>query len=731
MSKQINTSNPECFKLIVFKLLERLSRFHRHIRDINEKHGGSYQAHINELELCLWIILNEICDCNKLFLSNSNEKECDTNSLSERLVKVYSFFRELHEKLIHLPRPSRPVEVVRFCRMMQKGIAGNAEPGINIKMSVDLGELPTQAVYKKTPVEILKNNLQIQIGTAQTTVLEETLSKSVDCHLTIPRIEVKNPCVWATTAHEIAHEVADSSYDRGNDIVKEFYVFIAKNGLNIPAKFQKDETMLKSHLVEYWCDFFGALSMGWGFWFSQIDSMFFAGQLSDKDFSAGLAPATPSHPPCYLRLLFIKLVLRARLKYTEDQHLKDASAYESSLIEQLRVLGRAPYDDDDYNLFQLFQQYAFDSLYTRSKDNSKQITDHLKPLIEAFFKYSDNIESAVVDKLIGSLNNGLPIPSIRADNSTIFERATSVQEILLAAALTKDTHLKDKVISKFDTASQGSDNIADLIESFKRNIDPVFEEFDLCVLRSIQVSEYVDLLVRDQNNSEDKFKQIEESQDADKKKDDNKDSLLIDKLIYKKIAEHEIKIIPFIGLDQIGSTSLDVRLGTSFQVYYPNRSGVIDFTARETLIEAENNSFLMDLDFMESFVLAPGNFILGHTMEYLYLPPNIAAEIEGRSSYARLGIEVHMTAGFVDPGFHGVLTLEIYNAGPNPIRLFPGLRIGQLRFFECSEPAKHYGRNPHAKYKGLLAHRGSLHSNDPEIDIYREKLKALKELTKE
>ena len=313
---------------------------------------------------------------------------------------------------------------------------------------------------------------------------------------------------------------------------------------------------------------------------------------------------------------------------------------------------------------------------------------------------------------------GSPIPSVSKGHDDIYERATSVQEILLAAALSKGIYAKKATLKEF-LAISNLGSLDQKIEHFVKKIDPIFDEFDLCVLKSLQVSEYVDLLSKSQEDQCLTFQHPPKAKRLRK-------GILVDNEIYNILKKKELRVIPLIDLNQIGSTSLDVRLGTSFQVYYPNRSGVIDFTSKNSLQAAENNSFLIDLDLLDHFVLAPGNFILGHTMEYLSLPPCIAAEIEGRSSYARLGIEIHMTASFVDPGFHGVLTLEIFNAGPNPIKLFPGLRIGQLRFFECSMPSKHYGANPHAKYKGLLSHRGSLHSSDPEVAVYSDYLSKAK-----
>ena len=194
-------------------------------------------------------------------------------------------------------------------------------------------------------------------------------------------------------------------------------------------------------------------------------------------------------------------------------------------------------------------------------------------------------------------------------------------------------------------------------------------------------------------------------------------SILVDHQIRELLKLDKLKVLPLINIDaQLGSTSLDVRLGTTFQIYQPNQSGVIDFRLEESVQGAQNNSTVKDLDYKEGLVLAPGQFVLAHTLEYIGLPESVGAQLEGRSSFARLGIQIHMTASFIDPGFHGSITFEIYNAGPNPIRLFPGYRIGQLRFFPCNKPNKPYNKKKHAKYKGLLGHSSSLLRNDYEID---------------
>jgi dCTP deaminase len=115
------------------------------------------------------------------------------------------------------------------------------------------------------------------------------------------------------------------------------------------------------------------------------------------------------------------------------------------------------------------------------------------------------------------------------------------------------------------------------------------------------------------------------------------------------------------------------------------------------------------------FVLHPGQFVLASTLEYFRFPRDLAGRLEGRSSLGRLGLQVHATAGFVDPGFVGNLTFELINSGNLPIRIAPGFRLGQLCFFPLSEVQLPYGDKPHAKYTGSISAELSRVEIDPEI----------------
>jgi len=167
--------------------------------------------------------------------------------------------------------------------------------------------------------------------------------------------------------------------------------------------------------------------------------------------------------------------------------------------------------------------------------------------------------------------------------------------------------------------------------------------------------------------------------------------------------------------EQFGPSSIDVRLGTDFRrLENINRSQVALNEGFHNEEEAYTKRVLLSAD--QRFYLHPGEFVLASTLEYFKLPDNLAARIEGRSSWGRLGLLVHATAGFVDPGFAGALTFELSNAGRLPIELRPGLRIGQICFFSMSRRSLiPYGAKHRAKYWGATGLQISRAHTDPEV----------------
>ena len=172
--------------------------------------------------------------------------------------------------------------------------------------------------------------------------------------------------------------------------------------------------------------------------------------------------------------------------------------------------------------------------------------------------------------------------------------------------------------------------------------------------------------------------------------------LLSDRDIRAEIAAGRLGIEPFEeGLVQ--PSSVDVRLDNLFRVFNNTRYTHIDPSTRQdeltSLVEPKEG---------EPFVLHPGEFVLGSTLERCTLPIDLAGRLEGKSSLGRLGLLTHSTAGFIDPGFSGHITLELSNVANLPITLWPGMKIGQLCLLRLTSPAEHpYGSaKAGSKYQG-------------------------------
>jgi dCTP deaminase len=176
-------------------------------------------------------------------------------------------------------------------------------------------------------------------------------------------------------------------------------------------------------------------------------------------------------------------------------------------------------------------------------------------------------------------------------------------------------------------------------------------------------------------------------------------SVLSDQTIIELVDAGRIRIDPWDpGLVQ--PASVDLRLGGSFRVFHNHRATAIDL-----LHPPENLTEEVTVPDGETFVIHPGEFCLGRTLEWVELPDDIVARIEGKSSLGRLGLIVHATAGFCDPGWKGTLTLELNNLTRVPIILRPGLEIAQLSFMTLDRPAERPYGSPElgSHYQGQRA----------------------------
>ena len=176
-------------------------------------------------------------------------------------------------------------------------------------------------------------------------------------------------------------------------------------------------------------------------------------------------------------------------------------------------------------------------------------------------------------------------------------------------------------------------------------------------------------------------------------------SVLSDGTIRRLVEEGRVVIDPW-DPAMVQPASVDLRLGPSFRVFHNHRAAAIDLRDPPTNLTEE-----VVIAGDEPFVIHPGEFALGRTQEYVEIPDDIVSRIEGKSSLGRLGLIVHATAGFVDPGFKGTLTLEITNLTRVPIKLYEGLPIAQLSFMALDVPAEHPYGSPElgSHYQGQVA----------------------------
>ena len=191
--------------------------------------------------------------------------------------------------------------------------------------------------------------------------------------------------------------------------------------------------------------------------------------------------------------------------------------------------------------------------------------------------------------------------------------------------------------------------------------------------------------------------------------------LLSDRDIKAEIASGRVVLEPY-DEGMVQPSSIDVRIDRYFRVFENHRYPHIDPAEEQPeltrVVEPLPN---------EPFILHPGEFALASTYEVVTLPDDIAARLEGKSSLGRLGLLTHSTAGFIDPGFSGHITLELSNVANLPVKLFPGMKIGQLCLIKLSSPAEHpYGSEKYgSRYQGQrgpTASRSFLNFHKSKID---------------
>ncbi|OAT23775.1 dCTP deaminase [Proteus myxofaciens] len=191
---------------------------------------------------------------------------------------------------------------------------------------------------------------------------------------------------------------------------------------------------------------------------------------------------------------------------------------------------------------------------------------------------------------------------------------------------------------------------------------------------------------------------------------------LCDRDIIQWLDQGKLVIEPRPPVERINGATADVRLGNQFRVFQGHTAPYIDLSGPKAEVNAALERVMSDeivLPEGEAFYLHPGELALAVTLESVTLPDNVVGWLDGRSSLARLGLMVHVTAHRIDPGWHGQIVLEFFNSGKLPLALRPGMVIGALSFEPMSGPAdRPYNRRQDAKYKNQHGAVGSRISED-------------------
>lgn len=191
---------------------------------------------------------------------------------------------------------------------------------------------------------------------------------------------------------------------------------------------------------------------------------------------------------------------------------------------------------------------------------------------------------------------------------------------------------------------------------------------------------------------------------------------LCDRDIIQWLDEGKLVIEPRPPVERINGATADVRLGNQFRVFQGHTAAYIDLSGPKNEVNEALERVMSDeivLPEGEAFYLHPGELALAVTLEFVTLPDNVVGWLDGRSSLARLGLMVHVTAHRIDPGWHGHIVLEFFNSGKLPLALRPGMVIGALSFEPMSGSAdRPYNRRQDAKYKNQQGAVGSRISED-------------------
>lgn len=748
MRSHLLNNDTERYKLtdsqfLLFEILERAARFLSHVDRSCRVASRQVSRSTAQLEIAERIKENvNLLIREAISILQSETDGAGSQQVLYKLNEVLGQLAVIHSTgLLYVPRPHEPIEILSYLRQTRKynkkkstnpPVVENFGKHECVFASEYLGDQALNVGLPNTLTAQFRDRMAMVKGAESPDTLlafaqemlhppkgierkynQREYDQNPTGFISLPRIDLGNPARWPLLIHERGHQLLNSNSE---SLEGKFKRFLSDNGesgnggfehiliqiecLTSSTNKQRAENLLFSWLTECWCDAYAVSVAGPAVWFAQLHAFLF----SAPSYMTERYRKDQLYPPAKFRLRLTKLLAQSR--YETDQ----------KLIDEIE------------NLIRFEENKMFQAVSVQAE--SHEVDAALKVLSTTFLSFlrvqfsgqASDISMNDFEVMLADISIGLPIPSVQLSVAGL-ERASTVAEILLAGWFHRNKTLRDFVLYRLvkDFESIGGQNFEKFIEKLRTEVDRADESLK----RSIQVAEWFDIFSSHASTSSKSEEPIQDEAVLSEERafDKDRSGLLSDRDIKLLLKEKTLRIVPLIdSAQQIKGSVIDLRLGHNFEVFFANVLGTVD--ALSEGVPTQRESMDVDIDLLDGISISPGQFILGHTLEYVQLPNTVAAQIEGRSSFARLGLQVHMTANLVEAGFEGCLTLEIANCGHSTVKLYPGMRIAQLRFFRLtSEPQNPYSQKGGNKYMGLLSHNKTKQFSDREVEIMKQAIK--------
>lgn len=676
------------FARVALELLERKTRLLEHIADIDRQTRPEHQGIVSAVRLAL----EKYADFLSVVLEDPQASGQKTKSAHAVLVHFATYFNLAHELLTFLPAPHVTPEMFRVIEC-----SGFADPhlaaiGLGPAFNAYEFDFIDRTVPHIPPEEefwnVVKNAPFFQMALADDAA----------------------PTSWAVLGHEIGHAL-----DNRAKIIDSV---AAANPA--PPEWALGADIYNDVLTELWCDLVGAHILGAAPILAVVGMEYCLHVRRERPWHAKASGSkTRVHPPATWRLLAVKELLKASRVSVK---MLDAE------IQTYATLARVHGEEKAATLAPETEEYfdqcirpvlpalvaAIPATLTKCPDFDRGMQRMRRRLRAELPIASQGLARYQLRKELAAYRAAPGVPQFKATARQFCESPTPLAVILNAGHLRRQ-----ELLCRAAAQGLSADDTEKVLADVAHN-----EALLVTSLVASGIHERLRVVLK-------LPKQVvptplPRAGSAHPSRSTN--LLLSDIQILERIVadgDDLLFISPLVDGRQVGPASFDVRLGTEICFVQTMRSSEIDFSKDGKSAQRDVERYFVRKRVRpdETFVLHPGQFALATTLEYFRLPRDLAGRLEGRSTPARVGLQVHATAGFVDPGFEGTLTFELSNAGNVPLRVAPGYRLGQICFFGVNDVQVPYSGKDRPKYARSVGVRLPRFDLEPELqDVTAEQV---------